>query len=421
MIRLAEQLTLLYALILLPLQVAAGFVVGGWLGLPLAGAVVAGALGLGPAHRLPGFAFTVVCAVAWVVLLPRLPALGQPVSEQLLLWVGGAALLVPYILLWGDVRDQRASESERREVDDTLDSMPLDRLVTKLAWISAFGDDLDQERAATRIREGEGEAARLIIERYGSRQGRTERSSLFRALGAGGHPVGLAFLGEILRSGQDFTELCEAAEASGETEDRSLVGPLAKLLERSENHLVTTAAFEALGRIGSAEAVQTMRGHLEVEAEDVEGLTEAAVRGFAWGRAEAAVPWLAEIVDGEGAARPMYFAAFGALGAIGTPDALACLERVLDGVSDADTLRAVFMGIDEEDGRAIPWLAELLAAHESTEVRGRAAEALLEMRSHEGLAIVHGALRAEEAKPPDRRDQQLCEDLRFYSAEAALD
>ncbi len=180
---------------------------------------------------------------------------GQTVSEQLLLWAGGAALLVSYLLLWGDVRDERASESERRKVEDTLDSMPLERLVTKLHWISAFGDDLDEERAATRIREGEGEAARLIIERYGSRQGRTERSSLLSALGAAGHPV----------------------------------GPLAKLLERSENHLVTTAAFEALGRIGSAEAVQTMRRHLEVDAEDVESLTEAAVRGFASGRAEAAL------------------------------------------------------------------------------------------------------------------------------------
>ena len=97
------------------------------------------------------------------------------------------------------------------------------------------------------------------------------------------------------------------------------------------------------------------------------------------------------------------------------------LLNVLDRNQDEQLVGVVFWGLDPSNDRAIPWLAKLLGSHDSNAVRGRAAEALLEMRSDKASRIVKNLLRSEQEKPAEQRNQKLIDDLKYYIAESMID
>ena len=422
MIRLADQLTLSYCFGVLPLQVALGHVIGAQLGVPLPGAILAGILGLGPIYLFPGFPFAIFCAVVWVVVVPRLLGAVEGSPDTIVIVGGIVAFAVPYLVLLSVIREERSTRRERRQFERSVKGMPLETLVSKLEWVFRVGDEEDERRTIERLREEQGRSVPLILERYRSRRGRRERATLIRALGAIGNPASQAFLREILRSQTKCDLLYAAVESCGEAADAGFIDVLAPLTVDGKDYLVRLKAFEALGKIGTQEAIVVIKQGLdgESDASVVESLTEAAMRGFDSGGSGAAVPWLSEVVSGE-AEGPLWLTAVRALGGIGDPEALRILRRVLDGLSDSETIRAVFMGIDNESDRAGAWLADLLRTHENTDVRGRAAEALLNAGTVEGSQIVRQVVSAEKAKPPGQRDERLIEDLDFYITDHMLD
>jgi HEAT repeat protein len=418
MIRLAEQLAIFYYVFVLPVQVAAGYTLGQQFGAAYIGMIAAAILGLVPAYfLLIFFRFGVFCGLAWVflvrVILNPLAERGE-LPSSLILWVGGVYLVVPYIFL---VSEKLDTPSER-----TLHKMPLEQLIASIRDVLENEDPAEEEMLLRRLQKERGRAAPLIIERYRKKRKWEEKTQLLRALGAIEHPVGLAFLREVLRTEKKFIVLYAAIEACAETGDAAFVTPLAQLMDRNDDHQLTMKSFEALGRIGTPKAVEIIRGLVATgtEAFVVESLTESAMKGLGDGHSEAGLPWVIEVLEGD-PPEALWRAAVIALGAIGTPDALAALLNVLDRTRDEQLVGVAFWGIDPNNDRVIPWLAELLRSHDSNAVKGRAAEALLEMRSDDASRIVKDLLRLEQEKPAEQRNQNLIDDLEYYITESTID
>ena len=424
MIRTADLVALLYYFGFLPWQAALGHTVGAELGHPLLGILLALIVGLVPAYFfLTGFAFGVACATAWTLLemffLPRMLEGGTLVSERIIS-VGIATLALPYVLMLIGWLIYLTSRLKVRRFEKTVRGMPLEKLVAKLRWVWGSPGEVDDRQAFRRLRREHERAVPLMIDRYRATRKWEEKTALLHAFSRVRNKMGDAFLRGVLLSEEEFIVLYTAAEACGESGDPSCVPALGEFIKTQDDQILRIQGFEALGRIGTTEAIELIRRRLAVETDpsDVEAFIESAAEGAGLGRSTAAVPWLAEVVAREEG--QVWRAAVRALSSIGSPQALEILSRVLDSASEPEVIRMA-LGIDPENQDSIPWLAGLLREHPNIEVRVRAAETLMGMRSADGARIAKEALSSEEAKPPHERDQQLLDQLSYYFLEASLE
>ena len=120
------------------------------------------------------------------------------IPSSLILWVGGAFLVVPYVLLVSEKLVDLFFKRWHEKLERTLHTMPLEQLVASIRDVLQNKDPVEEEKLLGRLQKERFRAVPLIIERYRKKRKSEEKVQHYSIepkgevhAGAGHHHIGL--------------------------------------------------------------------------------------------------------------------------------------------------------------------------------------------------------------------------------------
>jgi hypothetical protein len=211
--------------------------------------------------QFPLFLFTSLqlCLGIGIILVPGF----RSAFDAVKLWLVAIPMALIYVVLLLSRWDDRSSERQLDKLAKTLPELPLEKLISYLDWV--YYNEPINKRILQRLKDERDQAVPLMIERY--RKHRRERKALISALGCIPHPMGFAFLREVLKTEKKYNSLLTAVETCGKTGDPAFVPALAKLIDSHGDVFIRMSAFKALEQIGTPQAIEILKKRQAMEGE----------------------------------------------------------------------------------------------------------------------------------------------------------